>query len=357
MTQAQSAGVDFSQVFSLGALSFRNRIINGAFQIAARGGSVVVTAGNSYGGPDRFQCTIGGSAGGQVTQAAGGTMSINGVPRYTIRQTCNTPPTTMAGGAYWSGIQQMIEGYNAYDLLGQSVVISFWFNSNVVGLHSVSLSDSGNYSFVGTFNYAVANTPQRIVIYLPSLPTAMSVPNTNALGLVLRIGAQNNAQYNTANVNTWQSGNWLVASGYTAWNLVANNFIEVADLQLEQGTVVTPFERRNIAIEGLICQRYYNAVGQLFGAGYVQNSLTSAVYIMAISPVMRVAPTVTFSGTFTFGAATAGGQNLPATSMVNASVTPSMLYVQATGLSGVTGGQGTILSGLGGSLIALSAEI
>jgi len=335
----------------------RNRIINAECRIAQRGGSVVVGAnGNFFGGPDRFQATIGASAGGQYTQYAGNTMTYGGFQRYTVQQTVNTPIASMAAGAYWSGIQQTIEGYNVYDFIGQPCTLSFLFQSNVTGNFSVSMSDApAANSIVSTFNYPVAGVVQRVVLNWP--PVAANIPNTSAAGLILRIAPLNQAQYQTSTLNAWQVGNFLTAANAVNWGAAANNYIAVADLQLELGSIATSFERRSIQLELLTCQRYYNAMGQLFGAGYVQNSLTSAVYIIPISPVMRAAPSVTFSGTFTFGAATAGGQNLPSTSMVNASVTPAMLYVQATGLSGVASGQGTILSGLGGSVIALSAEL
>jgi hypothetical protein len=55
MTQAQSAAVDLTQVFSLGALSFRNRLQNGDMRVQQRTGLNTTSAtGWNFGTCDRW---------------------------------------------------------------------------------------------------------------------------------------------------------------------------------------------------------------------------------------------------------------------------------------------------------------
>src|ERR1700685_254174 len=92
--------------------AFRNRIINGNANIAQRGTTYLVAAGDSgYGGPDRFYAENGGAADGEFTQSQG-TITYNGVMYNAVMQTVNTAITSTTTTNYWHGITQRIEGYN-----------------------------------------------------------------------------------------------------------------------------------------------------------------------------------------------------------------------------------------------------
>lgn len=74
------------------------------------------------------------------------------------------------------------------------------------------------------------------------------------------------------------------------WNIdVPNNADRV---QLEQGTVATPFERRPIGAELALCQRYFE-VGRVSNSGFSDGS--TLIYVRGFSSAKRVTPTVTLS--------------------------------------------------------------
>ena len=85
----------------------------------------------------------------------------------------------------------------------------------------------------------------------------------------------------TAQITSPATGNWTIPDVP----------ITATNIQLEEGTVATPFERRPIASEFAICRRYCQWVGYsfLFGAGPNHHDFTSQVnYPVA----MAVVPTI-----------------------------------------------------------------
>lgn len=237
------------------SLSGRNRIINGNCIITQRAGATISGAA-TYAGPDRYYGVISG-AGGSFTQAAG-TITYNSVSKPAIVQTVTSPNTSLTGTNFWSGIIQTIEGVNSFDLLGQPISVSFIFNTNVAGTYSMIVRDNPNTTvYASTFTIA-ANTPTYFSFSIPSVPTSASVPASNAAGLQVVIGALNTGTYQSPASNTWTSGTvYISATGATNWGLVNGNFIAMTELQLEHGTIATPFEREPYNITLQKCQRYF----------------------------------------------------------------------------------------------------
>lgn len=274
-----------------GTAGGKNRIINGACQVQQRGASVINAGQTLYGGPDRFLASNLGTTGCVFTQATGA-MVVDGVTGPCLVQTINTAATNLVGGNYLSGICQAIEGFNVYDLAGKPATLSFYFVTTVAGTYSAALRiGSGAQSYVTTF-VALANTIQKIIINIPVIPLGVISNNSNA-GAFINIGASNYGTFVTPTLNAWASGNYTTHGTNTFWTNAVNNYIAATNIQLEEGTVATPFERLNIGTQIQQCQRYYR--GQTFqftgyqigGNGYGQT--------VAHPTPMRTTPTVVTS--------------------------------------------------------------
>lgn len=86
--------------------------------------------------------------------------------------------------------------------------------------------------------------------------------------------------------NASQFGVWI---NYTPTGTAgANDWFEITDVQLEEGSVATPFERRPYGLELSLCQRYYYRAYNF--AGFATTS-TSCQITLAY-PSMRTAPTI-----------------------------------------------------------------
>jgi hypothetical protein len=269
---------------------FRNRIINGDCRIVQRVSAAVTTAvGGIYGGPDRWLTA--NTAGGQYTQAAG-TIAFGGINRPAIVQTVNTAATTAnLTNTYWYGICQRIEGYNAFDMLGQTVTLSFIFLSNVSGTFSACVRDGAfALTCVQTFT-AVANVAQKVSLVF-NIPSNASIPANNTMGFDISIGTLSfGGTWSTSTLNTWMSG---VANGYsgsTNWAATVGNFIAITDVQFELGAIATDFERRSLDTEYNLCKRYFQRV-KIDIESY-QAASQNAIWTINYPVTMRAAPTQT----------------------------------------------------------------
>jgi hypothetical protein len=81
----------------------------------------------------------------------------------------------------------------------------------------------------------------------------------------------------------------------------ANDYIDLTGLQLEEGTVSTPFESRPIGLELSLCQRYFVRLIDPAGSGVASGGTTAGVSRCSfpLPSEMRVNPTsISVSGTW-----------------------------------------------------------
>jgi hypothetical protein len=303
--------------------SFRNRIINGDMRIAQRGASNVVPSGtySYYGSVDRWK-TVTGWTGGQMT-ASQQTLTASDTPyqigfRNSMRFTINS---ALTGFSYFYTLQQL-ELVNVVDFnlglpYGSPFTVSFWFRSNIPAGSTMSAAIqtyiSSQMSYVTEFK--TTGTWQYVTFTVPPMTTAQGVLNSDNFLLAigsLYAGAGNPGVTPSSNINTWASGiNSLGSAAMYPWWTNAGNYIEFTGVQLEKGTVATPFEFRPYATELQLCQRYYE---KSYSDGVNPGTNTEASLFSGVAgdtagiqgPVFRVTKRATPTMTFWARAGTAG---------------------------------------------------
>jgi hypothetical protein len=292
---------------------FRNRIINGDMRIAQRGTSnTSTTTGATVFVADRFSMnTPTGPSSVSFTNIQN-TLAASDAPyqigfRYSWRSTTNIgiDPDTFNSG--FPRIQHSIEGYNISDFnwgtsFGTPVTFSFWFRSNSPSgsIFNIRISNSGaSYNYITTFVYSGAW--QYVVTTIPPPPNGSSWDATNGQGIFLCVGELGGgAAFTTPAPNSWTStAAARTVSGTTRWPQTAGNYIEVTGVQLEKGTVATPFEVRPYAQELALCQRYYTQLNAgstfaRFGTAYSVSTTSSNVYV-PLPVTLRAQPTLTMT--------------------------------------------------------------
>jgi len=244
--------------------SFKNKIINGGLRIWQRGTSVAGTAtttpANLY-QADRFYTFYTGLTAGTVTTYSKGSMSINSTTKITARLTKNaTAVTTPTGGNYHQGFVYTLEDYDTLDLNGQKMTLSFWFNVSVAGTYSVGIRNlsSATY-FVSNFTM-VATTATKIIKTFTIPTTYTTATPSGAKGFEIVIGGYNGTagSFVTGTLDAFTSGNAFTSTTSTNWlSATSLDYIEIAQVQLEQGDTATDFESRPYQVELDMCQRYY----------------------------------------------------------------------------------------------------
>jgi hypothetical protein len=195
--------------------------------------------------------------------------------------------TSLSGVAaltgYYYGFGQYIEGYNIADLnwgtsYGSPVTVSFWVRSSIAGSYSLALEGASfSPSYIVQYTVSAADTWQQIVSTIPPPPNGYTAnfPSTTAASLRLwwDLGSSD-ATYGGA-AGAWVAADKLRVPGTTSLLATYGATMYLTGVQLERGTVATPFEFRNYSQELQLCQRYfetgsrgYYPLASAFGASY-----------------------------------------------------------------------------------------
>jgi len=277
---------------------FVNRIINGGMTIDQRNAGVALTGTTAY-AVDRFAVRIAGGGGGVITAQRSTTVpSGQGFINSLFLQATTTDTSIGAAEAYW--LQQKIEGFNTSDFgYGASgaatVTLSFWVRSSVTGTFSTVLQNSaGNRSYVSEYTISAANTWEKKTITVTG-DTSGTWLTDNGTGVsVLFCLAVGSTYQQTA--NSW--GTTAFATGSPSqvnFMNTLNSTFYITGVQLEKGSVATPFEFRSIGQELALCQRYFNKSG---GQNSHAASYTATVWIGDVfyKVSMRATPTIVITG-------------------------------------------------------------
>jgi hypothetical protein len=281
----------------------RNKIINGAMEISQRGTTFAAMADQSY-NLDRWVWNQVGAMVVTISQSTD-------VPNNTFQNSHKVDVTTADTSIVSADVaftQHRIEGYNVRDLIGQTFTLSFWVKSPKIGVHCVAFRNTGpDRSYVMEYMVSSANTWEyKTLTVTGGLITAGTWDWTNGIGLRIGFTLTSGSTFHTT-PGSWNTGNFYATSNQVnVMDNTANDFF-LTGVQLEVGSVATPFERRSYGQELALCQRYFyrqdNYMGQAApfdneASGAVgQSSGTANVYrAVCRHPVeMRGTPTVTFA--------------------------------------------------------------
>ena len=277
-------------------LSHRNLIINGDMQVAQRGTSFTGVTNNQY-TVDRFQFGITNMA--QLSaNAEQSTDSPSGFSN-SFKCTVATPETALAGDENFR-IATRIEaqdlqhlGYGTSD--AKECTLSFWVKSSVTGTYACSnyVAD-GNRVYGNTYTINSANTWEKKTISIPA-DTSGTLDNNNGLGFFISWWLSAGTNYTSSNNTSW--------AGYTTSNYAYGHNVDIATtsgatfyltgVQLEVGSVATPFEHRSFGEELARCQRYYYkwATKNQGGIGGVIIDNNDSAWNIIFPVTMRTDPT------------------------------------------------------------------
>ena len=278
----------------------RNIVINGAMNVAQRSASVAdIGAAGGYFTLDRFRINTGDSAGRlTMTQTADGPSGFANC----LKLDCTTADTSIAAGENLI-ITHRIEGQDLQQIKkgtsdAEKVTISFYVKGNASATYMLEVKDSDN-TRLNHNQFAVTTDWTRIVITL-NADTTGAFDDDNALSLELSfwLHAGSNFTSGTYTANTWAGQtNANRAVGITSFFDSTDRTFFLTGVQMEVGSVATPFEHRSFGEELALCQRYFQVVQSgINGAispicnGWQQSS-SDTRGILKFS-AMRVAPTI-----------------------------------------------------------------
>jgi len=256
------------------SMMFRNKIINGNFDIWQRGTS---QTSNDYGSVDRWRLgNVGSSKTASQQSFTLGQTEVPGNPKYYLRHVV----TSANGSGNLVVAFHRIEGVGT--LAGKTATLSFWAkadsNKNIATEAEQTFgtggSPSSSVNSIGVTTYSLTPSWQKFT-------TTISIPSISGK----TIGTDGNDYFQ---IIFWFEAGSTYNSRTNSLGNQSGTF-DIAQVQLEEGTVATPFEHRPIGVELGLCQRYYQKIsGNLYGT---QGSASYAVW--QFKETFRAQPTCT----------------------------------------------------------------
>jgi hypothetical protein len=149
----------------------------------------------------------------------------------------------------------------------------------------------------------------------------------------------------------------------TALGTTSNTF-QIAQVQLEAGSVATDFEIRNHATELAMCKRYFerinaDSIADNFLAVGMSTSTTTGITMLECEVEKRTTPTVSHSAPGDFDLLASAGNTKPVTALTYSIISKRTIRANGTVASGLIAGEGTLLQADGGGTgyIDISAEL
>jgi len=267
----------------------RNRIINGDMRIDQRNAGASVTPTNAQYTIDRW--SFGVSQASKFT-AQRSTVAPTGFSN-SLLVTSSSAYSITSTDVFW--VDQRIEGFNVADLgwgtaAAQTITLSFWVRSSLTGTFGGAVINSAlNRAY--PFSYAInaANTWEQKSITISGDTTGTWLTD-NSIGLWLMLGIGMGSTY-SGTAGAWAAADYRSATGATSVVGTSGATFYITGVQLEAGSVATPFEHRQYGQELALCQRYYefstNAGSLIFNANY---SGVSFIVTKRATPTITITP-------------------------------------------------------------------
>jgi hypothetical protein len=338
--------VNSNNISADNSLGFRNRIINGDMKIDQRnaGASVTFDATNKF-VTDRFFgfSNVGTTTSQQSTTAPTGFNN-------SLLVTQSTGGSVVAGS--FLALNHRIEGFNFADLgwgsaSARTITLSFWVRSSITGTFSVAfINSAANRSYVTNYSISAADTWEQKTITIAGDTSGTWVTN-NGIGVSIIWNLGYGSNFTTATLDAWAgSAKFGSTTATTSFATTTGATFYITGVQLEVGSVATPFERRPFGTELALCQRYFyrqtsdGSTTNFYAMGI--ETTTSAAGLGGNFPSpMRTVPTPTLGGGIRFFSDSTSS----VTTSINSnrcSSTTAALVVEWTGVSGTAGQAGAL---------------
>ena len=279
VSNASQVEVQDNQVSPFGG--FKNYIINGNFYIWQRGTSQTTTA---FGSDDRW-----------------GNFNVNSTKVHS-RVECTDTERALFNAQYFSRtVSTYVVGTSSFVmksqtienmtiLAGKKVTVSFWAKANSNKVMNVKVTDL--YGSGGTPTVSGTNTTNLGNVNLTSSWQKYSLTATLPSLVGKTLGTDGNHCFRLDFGFTFSPDrNEVVNFGMTAGQ---SGTFDIAQVQLEEGSIATPFENRPYGLELSLCQRYaWYSNEPILGTINVYPSGAQQVNTIIKYPVMmRVVPTI-----------------------------------------------------------------
>jgi len=250
-------------------LGRRNLIINGAMQVAQRATSQTGISQSGYYSVDRMR-----HAGSSLATSRHTSAQVTDAPvgfGYSYKHTVTTAEGAVNADDNFYPLNYRIEAQDLKRLgfgtsSAQQITVSFYVKSSVTGTYVLALYLPDSQRAQGrTYTISSADTWEYKTLTFAAGTNASDYINLdNDTGIDIYFCGGAGSQFTTGTLpQTWSAyynADFLAGQTAQLQNTV-NSTWQITGLQVEAGTVATPFEHRSFGEELALCQRYFTTIG------------------------------------------------------------------------------------------------
>ena len=278
----------------------RNLIINGAMQVFQRGDSADTLSNGDY-TADRFRAGVSGTDGNldydKVT--SGNPVGFANSLKFSMDASESSLDAGDNVHIQYRAEGQDCQGFKKGTSSAEKMTVSFWAKSSVASTYTLEIEDGDNSRVIGkSYTIDTADTWQHFTLTFDG-DTTGTLNNDNGTGFQFHWWLDAGSTYTSGTFNTaWQA---TVANervyDTTGWLESTSPEFYLTGVQVEVGTVATPFEHRSYGEELASCQRYYwKYEPQFFLMGRFSASSGNPYGELFYPVTMRANPSLTQSG-------------------------------------------------------------
>ena len=371
ITKVTDAGLDRTRIVT-------PLIINGDMQIAQRGTSTASITGSDVFVVDRWRMDEGADSTLTMSQES---LSSGNAYNNGFKKSLKVLVTTADSSIGSSQSVQLIQHVEAQNLQGlkfgtsgaKNLTLSFWYKSNVTGVHTVCIDkpDSTRTTCPLEFTVSSSGTWEKHVLNANANSAVQgssgAIANDNGTGFRVMWGLAYGSSYLSGTSGTWEQNGTGSFSTSNQQNIVgsADNYVEVTGVQLEIGqfdsNTIPDFPFEDVENNLRRCRRYYEMIVNkdvnkvIATGGCYQSDVVSINYQWYPK---RATPSVDQgSGTNYFGFNRGGGAiTFNSIKIYSATATAGLLYSD-DGVSASTYENGWIYIANSSAYVALDSEM
>ena len=371
ITKVTDAGLDRTRIVT-------PLIINGDMQIAQRGTSTASITGSDVFVVDRWRMDEGADSTLTMSQES---LSSGNAYNNGFKKSLKVLVTTADSSIGSSQSVQLIQHVEAQNLQGlkfgtsgaKNLTLSFWYKSNVTGVHTVCIDkpDTTRTTCPLEFTVSSSGTWEKHVLNANANSAVQgssgAIANDNGTGFRVMWGLAYGSSYTSGTSGTWEQNGTGSFSTSNQQNIVgsADNYVEVTGVQLEIGqfdsNTIPDFPFEDVENNLRRCRRYYEMIVNkdvnkvIATGGCYQSDVVSINYQWYPK---RATPSVDQgSGTNYFGFNRGGGAiTFNSIKIYSATATNGLLYSD-DGVSASTYENGWIYIANSSAYVALDSEM
>lgn len=287
-------------------VTHENGIVNGALLVWQDGTSFVGVASATYIADNLKYLKVATAVHDAARVADSTSTAAPGMVFDRARLTLTTAQAAMAAGDYCA-LRTYIEGYQWRRYKPDQFTLQFLVKLPLAGTYCYSIQNSAtDYSYVGEFAYATANTDQLITVTVVTPPAGTWLFDSG-IGAQLSIVLASGTTFGDGVVG-WQAGNKLAtANQVNSLNVATGSTYDLALMRIDAGPVARPWSADDFDYSRVSsrCARYYEKHTSSGTAGNrtpiisgIATTASQNIYCVIPMAIKRAIPTVTVFGTW-----------------------------------------------------------